>query len=136
VGPGGRAVGLEASAILAAWTGEGFLRLAHPAASRIEVLHADHQAWLDAAPDKSVDVVVFDPMFRQARRGPGDFGVLRALADSRPLQQRALTRARQVARRWVVVKDGAPGWDLARLNLAPMPSTRGAHRYYARLLAT
>jgi len=38
-----------------------------------------------------------------------------------------------VARRWVVVKDGAPGWDLARLGLTPLPSARGAHRYYARV---
>jgi 16S rRNA (guanine1516-N2)-methyltransferase len=33
------------------------------------------------------------------------------------------------------VKDGAPGWDLARLGLTPLPSARGAHRYYARLPA-
>jgi 16S rRNA (guanine1516-N2)-methyltransferase len=33
----------------------------------------------------------------------------------------------------VVVKDGAPGWDLARLGLTPLPSARGAHRYYARI---
>ena len=38
-----------------------------------------------------------------------------------------------MARRWVLVKDGAPGWDLARLGLTPLPSARGAHRYYARL---
>jgi hypothetical protein len=38
-----------------------------------------------------------------------------------------------VARRAVIVKDGTPGWDLARLGLAPLPSARGAHRLYARL---
>jgi hypothetical protein len=35
----------------------------------------------------------------------------------------------------VVVKDGAPGWDLARLGLVPLASARGAHRYYARVPA-
>jgi hypothetical protein len=38
-----------------------------------------------------------------------------------------------VARRWVVVKDGTPGWDLARLGLTPLPSARGAHKLYARV---
>jgi hypothetical protein len=81
-------------------------------------------------------VVVFDPMFRHARAEPGGFEMVRALSDPRPLAPQALAAARRVARRWVVVKDGAPGWDLARLGLAPLPSARGAHRYYARLPAT
>jgi hypothetical protein len=58
---------------------------------------------------------------------------VRRLADARPLEAAALAAARRVARRWVVVKDGAPGWDLARLGLTPLPSARGAHRYYGRL---
>ena len=49
------------------------------------------------------------------------------------LEPDALARARRVARRWVVVKDGAPGWDLARLDLAPLPSARWAKRLYARV---
>jgi 16S rRNA (guanine1516-N2)-methyltransferase len=34
----------------------------------------------------------------------------------------------------VLVKDGTPGWDLARLGLVPLPSARGAKRLYARAL--
>jgi 16S rRNA (guanine1516-N2)-methyltransferase len=132
VGPGGRVTGLEASAALAAWTGEGLARLAAEAAARVEVIAADHGAWLAAAPARSFDVVVFDPMFRHARAEPGGFGPVRRLADPRPLDPASLEAARRVARRWVVVKDGAPGWDLARLGLTPLPSARGAHRYYGR----
>jgi 16S rRNA (guanine1516-N2)-methyltransferase len=33
----------------------------------------------------------------------------------------------------VLVKDGTPGWDLARLGLAPLPGRRGAGRLYAWL---
>ena len=98
-------------------------------------MHADHAAWLADAPARSFDVVVFDPMFRHARAEPGGFDVIRRLADPRPLSPEALARARRVARRWVVVKDGAPGWDLTRLGLTPLPSARGAHRYYGRLPA-
>lgn len=133
VGPRGRVVGLEASPALAAWVAEGLRRLAHPAASRIEVRAAEHAAALAELPERSFDVVVFDPMFRHARAAPGGFDALRALADARPLTPAALARAQRVARRHVVVKDGAPGWDLARLGLTPLPSARGAHRYFARL---
>jgi len=135
VGASGRVVGLEASPALAAWVAEGLRRLDHHAAGRIEIRAADHALALAAMPDRSFDVVLFDPMFRHARAEPADFDVVRRLADPRPLSAEALARARRVARRSVVVKDGAPGWDLARLGLVPLPSARGAHRYYARVAA-
>jgi hypothetical protein len=126
-------VALEGSAALAAWVAEGLRRLDAEPARRIEVRAGDHLAALAALPARSVDVVTFDPMFRHARAQPGGFDLVRALADARPLRAEALAEARRVARRAVVVKDGAPGWDLVRLGLTPLPSARGAHRYYARL---
>ncbi len=131
VGEGGRVVGLESSPLLAAWTGEGLARLAGEAAARVEVIAADHAAWLASAPDRSFDVVVFDPMFRHARAAAPGFDLLRRLGDARPLSRVALDRARRVARRGVLVKDGTPGWDLARLGLAPVEGKRGAERLYA-----
>jgi hypothetical protein len=135
VGPRGRVVGVEASPALAAWAAEGLRRLDAAPARRVEVRAGDHAAVLAALPERSFDVVVFDPMFRHARAEPSGFDALRRLADPRPLAPEALALARRVARRWVVVKDGAPGWDLARLGLVPLPSARGAHRYYARVAA-
>ena len=132
-GPGGRVVGLEGSAALAAWVDEGLRRMPEEPARRVEVRAAEHGAALAALPPRSFDVVVFDPMFRHARAGPGGFDLVRRLADARPLEAAAVAAARRVARRAVVIKDGAPGWDLARLGLVPLPSARGAHRYYARL---
>jgi SAM-dependent methyltransferase len=133
VGEGGRVVGLEASAALAAWVAEGLARLATAAARRVAVVRADHGVHLAACPERSFDVVVFDPMFRHARAQASGFDAVRLLADPRPLEAAAIARARRVARRAVIVKDGTPGWDLARLGLAPLPSARGAHRLYARL---
>jgi len=132
-GPDGRVVGLEASAPLAAWVAEGLRRLDVEPARRVEVRAIDHASALAALPAASFDVVLFDPMFRHRRDAPGGFDLVRRLADARPLEAAALEEARRVARRWVVVKDGAPGWDLARLGLTPLPSARGAHRYYGRL---
>jgi len=134
-GPGGRVIGLEASPALAAWVDEGLRRLDLEPARRVEVRAAEHGAALRELPARSVDVVIFDPMFRHARAGPGGFDLVRRLAEPRPLAPEVLESARRVARRWVVVKDGAPGWDLTRLGLTPMPSARGAHRYYARVPA-
>ena len=133
VGPGGRVVGLESSPALAAWVAEGLARLPGRAASGVRVACADHASWLYAAPDRSFDVVVFDPMFRHARPGTPGFDLLRRLADPRPLSREALDRARRVARRGVLVKDGTPGWDLARLSLTPLDGRRGAGRLYAWL---
>ncbi len=135
VGPAGRVVGVEASPALAAWVAEGLRRHGDEAARRIEIRTGDHADALASLPDRSFDVVLFDPMFRHARAEPAGFDVVRRLADPRPLSPAALARARRVARRWVVVKDGAPGWDLTRLGLVPLPSARGAHRYYARVAA-
>ena len=133
VGPGGRVVALDSSAALAAWVDEGLRRLADPAARRIELRCEDHAAFLDRCAERSFDAVVFDPMFRHARPQAPGFDPVRRLADPRPLEARAVARARRVARRCVLVKDGSPGWDLARLGLPPLPSRRGAHRLYARL---
>lgn len=135
VGEGGRVVGLEASAPLAALVDEGLRGFPHPAARRVEVRRADHRDFLAACPARSFDVVIFDPMFREARAQNPSFDLVRRLGDPRPLEPEALRRARRVARRCVVVKDGAPGWDLARLGLVPLPSTRGARRLYARVEA-
>jgi SAM-dependent methyltransferase len=133
VGPSGRVVALEASPALAALTAEGLRRLRDAAAARIAVSCADAADWLARAEDASFDVVVFDPMFRYPRPQPPGFDLVRHLGDPRPLAMETLAHAKRVARRSVVVKDGAPGWDLARLGLAPLPSASGAERYYARI---
>ncbi len=135
VGPKGRVVGLEASAALAALTAEGLARDADPAARRIEVRRADAATLLMELAPRSFDVVVFDPMFRAPRAGAAGFDLVRRLGEARPLAAETLARAREVARRWVVVKDGTPGFDLTRLGLTPLPCARWAKRLYARVPA-
>jgi hypothetical protein len=133
VGPGGRVLGLEASPALAALVAEGLGRLPDEAARRIEVRRAEALEALSALPSGSFDLVAFDPMFRAPRPQAPGFDLVRRLGDPRPLAPAALAEARRVARRAVLVKDGVPGWDLARLGLAPLPGPRGAKRLYARV---
>jgi SAM-dependent methyltransferase len=132
-GPSGRVVGLEASPALAAWVAEGLRLLGDPAAGRVEVRAAEHGAFLEACPERSFDLVVFAPMFRHAQEQAAAFELVRRLADPRPLSAGALARAVRVARRAVLVKDGVPGWDLARLGLTPLPAPRAARRLFARV---
>jgi 16S rRNA (guanine1516-N2)-methyltransferase len=133
VGPRGHVVGVEASLPLAALVAEALRRHPSDAGQRITVVAADAADLLARTAPRSFDVVVFDPMFRHPREHESGFGLVRRLADARPLAPETLARARQVARRHVVVKDGTPGWDLARLGLVPLPSARGAKRLYARV---
>ncbi|HSB19701.1 MAG TPA: class I SAM-dependent methyltransferase [Anaeromyxobacteraceae bacterium] len=136
VGPSGEVVGLESSPALALLAEEGLRRLPDEAADRIQVRRADAAELLPALPPRSFDLVVFDPMFRHRRAQAPGFDLVRRLGDPRPLAAETLAQARRVARRAVLVKDGTPGWDLARLGLTPLPSSRGAHRLYARLDST
>jgi hypothetical protein len=113
--------------VLAAFVTAGLRRLLVPgqvAAARIEVRCADHRAALREMPDRSVDVVLLDPMFRSAGESGALFDLVRELAEHAPLAPETLAHARRVARRGVLVKDAPPGHELARLGLRPLPSRR------------
>jgi hypothetical protein len=130
---GAPVVGLEANPLLAAFTqvslrrpgGAGpLLAAALEAGARVEVRCAEHGAALAALPTGSFDVVLFDPMFRLPSRASPLFGLVRAFASNAPLTREVLQEARRVARRGVLVKDAAPGRELGRLGMAPLPSRR------------
>jgi 16S rRNA (guanine1516-N2)-methyltransferase len=126
---GTRVIGLEASPVLAAFVTAGLRRLLVPGrvvAERIEVRCADHRAALREMPSRSVDVVLFDPMFRSAGEAGPLFDLVRAFAEQAPLDPASLREARRVARRGVLIKDAPPGAELARLGLEPLPSRRSA----------
>jgi len=122
-------VGLEASPVLAAFAVAALRRLpveAGEAAARIEVRCADHRAALRELPSGSFDVVLLDPMFRDAQESNPLFDLLRRHGEHAPLDTDTLREARRVARRGVLVKDAAPGAELTRLDLVPLPSRRTA----------
>jgi SAM-dependent methyltransferase len=129
----GRVVGIEIDPVLAAFVEAGLRRappVARDAASRIEVRCADHRTVLRELPSRRVDVVLIDPMFRDPGSAGPLFELLRIRADASPLAPATLREARRVARRGVLVKDAAPGHELARLGLAPRKSRRGARILY------
>jgi len=115
VGEKGRAVGVESEALIALIVKEGLASYPHPeprvvaAMRRIEVVHASYQEYLATLPDKSFDVVYFDPMFREPVLESDQMAPLRALANPMPLDPRGFEEALRVARRRVVVKDRRDG---------------------------
>jgi len=127
---GARVTALEEDGLLGAFTQAGLRRLQKHGgepAKLIDIIHADHREWLGKQKDNSFDVVLFDPMFRRAGKDAGQsFDLLRAHANHAPLDLQTLKEARRVARRGVLVKDAAPGFELHRLGLKPQQTRRSA----------
>lgn len=116
VGEEGTVVGWESVPVLAELVRRGMQTYCDrdpevtAALRRIQVVCADHRILLPATPDRSFDVVYFDPMFREPVYETSHFVPLRALTDHRPLDPASIRHAVRVARRRVVIKErkGSP----------------------------
>ena len=133
-GPGGVVVGLEGSPVVAALVKSGLrryqvkdhagldpvkarvLRSLPEAMLRIEVVNSEHRAYLMRCPDKSFDVVYFDPMFRKPCGESASMDPLRELAVPEPVDVEAVREACRVARRRVVMKEGRYSGEFERLG--------------------
>lgn len=119
VGASGKVVGLEKSPILAWLTIKGLAAyeiddvLTRQAMRRIEAHCEDHREFLIAQKRRSFDVVYFDPIFDQPLERSSGMIPLRALACPDTLTSETVALAREVARRYVVVKQrrGTQLWE-------------------------
>ncbi|MCQ4085634.1 class I SAM-dependent methyltransferase [Saccharibacillus sp. JS10] len=122
VGENGLVRCLEASPELSILLREGLASyevekpLVTQAMRRIEVLNTDHLAYLKSLPDRSFDVVYFDPMFRKPVYDSSAISPLRLYADSRALQQESIQEAIRVARKTVVLKEKKGSGEMERLG--------------------
>jgi 16S rRNA (guanine1516-N2)-methyltransferase len=82
---------------------------------RIQVVQADHWEYLSSRPDRSADVVYFDPMFRHAAAGSA-MEPLRELAEHTALRMEAIHEAKRVARRKVIMKEQIGSGEFSRLG--------------------
>lgn len=123
VGEEGRVTAIESERVLYVLAREGLamhesgLPELDAAMRRVRAVHADHLDYLRRLPDKSVDVVYFDPMFRHSGEGAA-IGSLRPLANSGKLRSEAVMEARRAARRCVVLKEHTSGGEFERLGFA------------------
>lgn len=132
------------AAFLAEWTGRtvvacevvpvlALLATEGLAGAGVDVRCVDSLDALRGMPDRSVDLVIADPMFPSAGAdGASSLDLVRWVADSRPIDATWRDEALRVARRALVVKDRARGGLLEQLG-APVihDKTRRAARYGA-----
>lgn len=134
VGPSGRVVALEASALIYALVSQGLRD--HPPGPRscaIDPVRADAGEFLRAAANDSFDCVLYDPMFGRPIKSQPAFEVLRRYADHSPLTPDILREAVRVARRVVVVKAARYSDDLHKLGLERVAGRRYTDVAWARI---
>jgi hypothetical protein len=83
---------------------------------RIEPVHTNHLDALRAMPDKSADIVYFDPMFRDPITESSSISPLRAFANPNQLDPEAVKEACRVARKAVVLKEKRGSSEFDRLG--------------------
>ncbi len=119
----GKVTGLEISPVVSLITGYGLLNFNNKCPEiteslrRINVINADYNSYLQKMPDKSVDVVYFDPMFRRPVKESSNMKPLRYLADPRPLDSHSLAEACRVATYRVIVKEANGSPEFQRLGI-------------------
>jgi hypothetical protein len=135
VGPSGHVLGVESKLPLAVFADATLRPEQASAGAPIEVRHADSGGLLRTTESRSVDVVLFDPMFERALPSQPGFEMLRRLADPRPLTAATLAEARRVARRVVLVKAARYTPVLRGLGLRHEWASRSAPVVWARVPA-
>lgn len=110
-GKEGRVIGLEGSRFLAYLVKQGLqewetdLPEMNEAMKRIQIVNKNYEAYLHCCPDKSFDVVYFDPMFPEKIEESNGIKGLRQVALYSTLTDNVLKEAKRVAKKRIVLKD-------------------------------
>lgn len=122
VGHEGHVIALESSQPLSVLLKEGLRCYKtdnakfNEALPRVEVRHADHLEALRQMPDRSVDIVYFDPMFRSPVMKSASISPLRGYANAAGINPLAVDEACRVARKTVVLKEKKGSNEFERLG--------------------
>lgn len=91
---------------------------------RIRLKRCDHLEALKNMPDKSADIVYFDPMFRDPVSESSAISPLRAYANNGRLTEAAVAEACRVARRSVMLKEKKDSGEFERLGFRICPRSQ------------
>lgn len=136
VGAGGRVVAIEKAPIIAHLTIEGlrekeFVSEEFTATMRrVDARCADHSDFLPQCETDSFDVVYFDPIFERPVEKSESMEDLRALAATGGVGLDAVSEARRVARRCVVIKERRAGGLWERLGVSRTHGGKGSRVEY------
>lgn len=136
VGDTGQVVGIESERRIAIlvedglrhWTSDS--RALNEAMRRIEVRCGNHLDVLKEMPDRSFDVVYFDPMFEMTVHSSSGIAGIREHANQETLKEAAVSEALRVAKRRVVLKEGKIGKLYERFGFTPFRA-RGQQVVYS-----
>ena len=123
-GAEGRVVALESEPILyllvhqglACYTSE--ISSINDAMRRIKLIKMPHLAYLKNLKDASFDIIYFDPMFRRPIEESSAIAPVREIANHSPLCLEAVTEARRVARKKVIMKEHRDSDQFIKLGFA------------------
>jgi len=110
VGASGKVIGIESKKEIALIVAEGSKQckiINHEiknAINRINVINDNHLTYLRSLPNKSVDVIYFDPMFEHGIYQSDGIKPLREIADFQQLTSEVIYEAKRVARKRIVLK--------------------------------
>ncbi len=106
---GGSVTALESNAYIAYLTQHGITsapyQIIRQLASRITIINCDYRDYLPDLAPNSVDVIYFDPMFKQTNKASTGICGLRKLANKAVITRAIIEMAGRVARRRIVVKE-------------------------------
>ncbi|RCW50989.1 class I SAM-dependent methyltransferase [Paenibacillus prosopidis] len=121
-GASGSVIAIESEPVLCALVREGLagyetgLDDVDAAMRRIVMRCVNHLDYLKALPDKSADIVYFDPMFRQPIKESSSMEPLRSIANMDALSSEVVGQAVRVARKSVILKEHQSSGEFARLG--------------------
>ncbi|MDY8021313.1 class I SAM-dependent methyltransferase [Paenibacillus polymyxa] len=84
--------------------------------SNIDVRFGHHLDYLRSLPDCSIDIIYFDPMFRDPLLDSSAIGPLRGLANPDALSEESIVHAKRIARKTIVLKEKRGSGEFARLG--------------------
>ncbi|UFJ42234.1 class I SAM-dependent methyltransferase [Brevibacillus humidisoli] len=131
----GRVVGVEARMEVALIVKDGLRHYRaeeealRQAMDRVEVVCSHHLPFLQKQPDRSFDVVYFDPMFQQEVSASSGIQPLRLYAEAGLPDEVTICEALRVARRRVVLKEGKAGRLFERFGFTPFRNRRDQVTY-------
>lgn len=121
-GANGSVIAIESEPVLCALVREGLagyetgLEDVNAAMRRIVMRCVNHLDYLKELPDKSADIVYFDPMFRQPITESSSMEPLRSIANMDALSPEVVEQAMRVARKSVILKEHQSSGEFVRLG--------------------
>ncbi|REK77147.1 class I SAM-dependent methyltransferase [Paenibacillus paeoniae] len=121
-GETGEVVAIESEPVLCSLVKQGLqhydtgLPEVNEAMRRIRMFDGNHADYLASQPDNSVDIVYFDPMFRQPIMESTAIGAFRSLANMDELSHEVVEHAKRVARKTVIMKETGVSDEFLRLG--------------------